>query len=102
MPLKLGNRVTVLPGVSPCKDTGSLQECARQAARTGIPDLATQGADRSHLVGKRGEVVQIGTDGPCTCPDPSMVLIDDQVVNGVRVGQCTMREWLFEHEVELG
>ncbi len=93
--MKLGQRVTVLPGVSNCKDPGALQE----SARLGRPG---QGADRSHFVGMKGEVVQIGADGPCTCPDPAMVLVDNQVKEGQRQGACTMREWFLPSELEVG
>lgn len=79
--MKLGNRVTVLPGVS-----------------------VHQGADRSRFVGMRGEVVQIGKDGPCTCPPgcEDMVLVDDQIVGGKPVGACNMREWFRLDELEIG
>jgi hypothetical protein len=80
MALKLGNRVTVLPDES-----------------------------RPHLAGKRGEVVQIGKTQKlfkdeefATCPDETMVLVDDQVVGGVRKGVQTMREWYAESELEVG
>lgn len=105
VPIKLGHRVTVLPGVSNRKDPGSIQH-----SPDGIP--------RTRLEGKRGEVVQIGTnildvkDGmgqpmnekPSPVPRgcEGMVLVDDQVVNGQRVGRSTMREWFLPEELEIG
>lgn len=117
MTLKLGMRVTVKPGVSPCKDEGSLQR-GRNA----------EGIDRSHLVGRKGEVVQIGQEvlavkqcagqhgefripdhhcaSPATIPPgcENCVLVDSHVSNGVRQGdgQAGWREWLREDEVEPG
>ena len=45
MKLKVGQRVTVLPGVSNCMDAGSTQ-------------FNKDGAPREHFVGKKGEIVQ--------------------------------------------
>ena len=95
MGLKVGQRVMVLSGVSNCKDAESL----RVSARTGKPG---EGADRSHFVGLRGEIVQIGKDGPCTCPNEKMVLVDDHIVNGKPQGAFNMREWFLPEELELG
>lgn len=105
MPIKLGHRVTVLPGVSNRKDPGSMQQS---------PD----GMPRKKLEGKRGEVIQIGNsvldvkDGmgislnekPSPIPPgcENMVLVDDQVVNGQRVGRVTLREWFLPEELEIG
>lgn len=88
--MKVGNRVTVLPNVSNCKDAGSVQ--------VNGPD----GIDRARFVGKRGEVVQMGKDGPCTCPNEAMVLVDSQMVNGKQQGPVEMREWFLESELEVG
>ena len=116
--LKLGNRVTVRRGVSPCRDGGSLQLSRRLAAAGGRPDLAEDGVPRGHFVGMRGEVVQIGkmhldvkdglgrslgetpSDVPPGCEE--MVLVDSQVVNGARQGRQEMREWFLPDELEVG
>jgi hypothetical protein len=110
--LKLGQRVTVLPGVSPCRDAVSL--------------LIThgEGLPRDKFIGMKGEVVQIGSEylrvkvrvgttaalvddpqcGPSEVPAgcESMVLVDSQVVNGVREGKHEMREFFLESELEVG
>lgn len=53
--------------------------------------------------GKRGEVVQIGEEGEATCPNPDRpILVDDQIVGGKPQGNCTMREWFTEDELEVG
>lgn len=93
--LKLGNRVTVLPGVSNCRDA----ESVRISQKLGQKDA---GADRSHFVGCKGEIVQVGKDGPCTCPDPKMVLVDSHIVNGKESGAFFMREWFLPEELEVG
>jgi hypothetical protein len=75
--LKLGNRVTVksLPAGHP----GKMHE------------------------GKKGGVVQIGTDGPVPQTDNTLVLVDDQYLNHPKQeGSCTMREWFKPEELELG
>lgn len=114
MALKLGQRVTVNPGVSNCKDAGSLRV------------FGEHGAPRGEFVGRKGEIVQIGSDflkikmrvGPSAqiVDDPQcgaatvplgcegMVLVDSQVVNGIRQGDniCGMREWFSEAELEVG
>lgn len=104
MTLKIGQRVTVLPGVSPSTDEGTLQ-LSRRMGR------GEEGSSRDHLVGKRGEIVQIGKDGPvlegearATCPPgyEDRVLVDSQVVNGKRQGMCEMREWFLPEELEVG
>ena len=92
---KIGQRVVVLPGVSNCRDAGSLQH----SARLGKPE---EGVSRTHFVGVKGEVVQIGADGPCICPDANMILVDDQIKQGKPQGSCTMREWYLESELEHG
>lgn len=79
--MKVGNRVTVKPGVSPRTDPGSI----------GVQ--TPNGVPRDHLVGKRGEVVEI-KDG--------LVLVDDQIKDGKPVGPCTMREWFKPEELEVG
>lgn len=97
MTLKLGQRVTVLEGISHCKDEGSLQTTRRMGqGDSGIP--------RNHFVGKRGEIVQLGKDGPITCPPgcEKMVLVDSQIVNGKPQGACDMREWFLPSELEVG
>lgn len=89
MGFEVGQRVIVLPGVSNCVDEGS---------KTVTRPL---GVDRSHLVGKRGEVVEV-KDG--------MVLVDDQINHSkvddkgqpTRSGPLTMREWFKESEVKPG
>ena len=107
MALKIGNRVTVKPGVSNCIDEGSIAHSKTLAANAGKkPDSpeAMEGVSRERFVGKRGEVIQIGADGPCTCPSgcQDMVLVDSQIVNGKPVGPVEMREWFLESELELG
>lgn len=91
MKFKIGQRVQVLPGVSHCKDAGSLQ-------------TVKEGFSRDHFKGKKGEVVQIGKDGPVTCPPgyEECVLVDSQIVNGKPQGAVEMREWFSEDEVEPG
>ena len=74
--MKLGNRVTVLP----LPANHPLKRCE----------------------GKRGEVVQMGSNGPIPQSDESLVLVDDQIKEGVPVGCCTMREWFKEEELEVG
>ena len=116
--LKLGHRVTVLPGVSNRKDPGSIQVSTEQARDLGKPEMAGSGIPRLRFEGKRGEVIQIGQqvldvkDGlgnslnerPSPIPPGcnGMVLVDDQVVNGCRVGRLTMREWFYPDELEIG
>jgi len=82
MALKVGHRVTVLPGVSPRVDPGSINH------------KTPKGVDRSHCVGKRGEVIEIDDDGNC--------LVDDQIKDGQPRGECTMREWFRPEELEVG
>jgi hypothetical protein len=43
--------------------------------------------------GKRGEIDGI---------KDNLYLVDDQLVNGVRQGRCTFREFFREEELELG
>lgn len=134
MTLKLGQRVTVKFGVSTCKDAESLKASAAAARSLGLPPdhpMATVGVGRDHLVGQRGEVVQIGTDVlkirkrvgtngelvdaneaaaivPPGCEDH--VLVDNGVRNGVREGPVpeadrpatTIREWFREVDLEVG
>lgn len=121
MDFKLGMRVVVKPNVSPCKDEGSLQNSRRE--RRG-----DEGTDRSHLVGKKAEIVQIGqavlpvkaragNTGEITIPDPAcvtpatvppgcegMVLVDSHVSNGMRQGDGMpgWREWFKTDEIEPG
>lgn len=92
MALKIGNRVTVLTPSDPDKKTGN-------------------GALVKNYAGKRGEVVQIGATlqrgqsgrgGLATCPDPAMVLVDDQIVDGEPRGTCTMRDWFDPEDLEVG
>src|SRR5215469_12356281 len=115
MSLKLGHRVTVLSGVSNCRDAGSLYASAKQARDTGLPDLADKGVSRKQFEGMRGEIVQIGylcldvkdgqghslgekaTEIPAGCEQ--MVLVDSQVVNGQRIGRQSMREWFLPEEL---
>ena len=97
MALKIGQRVMVKPGVSHCKDEGSLQESRRKGAgETGI--------SRDHLVSMRGEIIQIGKDGSCTCPPgyEECYLVDSHTVNGKEQGAYTLRDWFREEELELG
>jgi len=105
MALKFGQRVTVKPGVSNCKNEGSLQ--LSRIKYRGDKECEEQGRDRSHFVGTKGEIVQVGADGPCTCPKgyESAFLVDSQVVNGKPHGNpevLDMREWFLESEIEPG
>lgn len=83
MALKIGHRVTVLTPSDPDKKTGN-------------------GALVKNYAGKRGEIVQIGAKGLATCPDPTMVLVDDQIKEGVPHGTCTMRDWFKPEDLEVG
>lgn len=84
--MKVGNRVTVKPGVSPRTDAGS------------ITPQTPSGIDRKHLVGFMGEVKEISPDG--------RVLVDDQDIHQPEKGQLrgimTMREWFQPEELEVG
>jgi hypothetical protein len=112
MALKLGQRVTIKDSVSNCMDA----ESKKTTRGDGVP--------RYQFVGMKGEVVQIGQDflkvrvrigttsqlvedaqnGPATVPPgcENMVLVDSQVVNGIREGKAEMREWFKEEELEVG
>ena len=79
--MKVGNRVTVLANVSNRMDAGSTA-------------YDPAGVSRKHLVGKRGEVVEILPDG--------RILVDDQIRDGVPVGSLSMREYFTEAELEIG
>jgi len=125
MALKIGQRVMIKENVSRRQDAGSTHgqfvkselDLGRLARDLGIPktklDEAIKaqkgpmlvhpdflGQSRKDLAGKRGTIIEIGEDG--------RYLVDDQVKdigpNGehVRVGTCTMREWVKEDEVEVG
>lgn len=80
--MKIGNRVTVLPGVSNCLKDAS------------VSFQNPLGRDRSHFVGCKGEVVAIGDNG--------MALVDDQLTNGERKGRQSMLEWFKVEELEVG
>lgn len=84
--MKVGHRVTVLPGVSSCTDAGSVQLHGKD------------GASRERFVGLKGEVVAI---------DGDRVLVDSQKIDnadlgGKPAGICEMREWFLASELEVG
>lgn len=79
--MKIGNRVTVKPGVSPCTDAGS------------ISIQTPNGVPRDRFIGKVGEIVAI---------DGDKYLVDSQMVNGKPQGPVEMRELFLESELEVG
>lgn len=77
--MKVGNRVTVVP----------------------LPADHPQ----KRCEGKRGEVVQIGpgeVPQPAGISDPTLVLVDGQLVNGKREGMMDFREWMKPEDLEVG